>query len=186
MRLQEQIIEPTILYRYFDDNNRLLYVGITKDQRKRFSSHNRKSLWMTDAVRCTLEHFETREKAKAAETRAIQDEYPLHNIAETARKNKIRLSPEAHLVQMTGSPDNGFDPIHQDFAKDLIETIYTLPSTGWDGFEYLGFAYDLLSSNTHKSYPNLQYCESCLAIKNDAKISLAIERAKIKIMKEEK
>lgn len=175
----------TILYRYFDIDGNLLYVGITKDQSKRFSSHNRKAEWMPQAVQCTLEHFETRAEAKAAETFAIQNEKPLYNIAETGKQRKSahwRLSSEAHLIQMTGSPEGWFDKEHWDFQRDFMETIYGLPAdTPFDWIEFLAFSYDLLKSNTNKSYLNLQNCEDCIAIEKSPKIRFAVERAKMKL-----
>jgi predicted GIY-YIG superfamily endonuclease len=178
--------EKTILYRYFDAEENLLYVGITRDQSKRFSSHNRQSKWMPMAVRCTLEHFETRAEAKAAETIAIQNENPVHNISETSKQLSKsiywRLTSETHLMQMTGKPDEGFDYDHREFQKDFVEAIYGLPATtGFDYLEFLAFSYDLLKSNTTKTYPNLAKCEYCLDIENSLSIKLATERAKIKL-----
>jgi predicted GIY-YIG superfamily endonuclease len=176
----------TILYRYFDSDGSLLYVGITRDQAKRFSSHNRQSKWMPRAVQCTLEHFETRAEAKAAETLAIQNENPIHNIAESSKQLRKsvywRLSAETHLIQMTSKPEGGLDYDHREFQKDFMEAIYGLPAeTQFDWIEFLAFSYDLLKSNTSKMYPNLVKCEYCLNIDNSVNIRLATERAKIKL-----
>jgi predicted GIY-YIG superfamily endonuclease len=71
--------EPTTLYRFFDARGQLLYVGITSDLPTRLRTHNRLQNWWRDVVRTTLEHFESREAARAAELRAIRDELPRYN-----------------------------------------------------------------------------------------------------------
>lgn len=177
--------EHTILYRYFDTDDRLLYVGITKDQSKRFSSHNRYSKWMKYASYCTLEHFESRDLAKQAETIAIQEEQPIHNVAETMRANTWRLSAECHLIQLLGSPDDGWDNLHRDFASDLPITMRSIPNNQkLDSLEFVGIAYDFLRSKKDKNYPNLEFCPSCFEMSNDKTIESAIQSAKAKLQKE--
>jgi hypothetical protein len=68
------------LYRYFDKDERLLYVGISFNAFKRMGGHNEKP-WFTQISSMTVERFESRELALAAELRAIRTEKPIHNIA---------------------------------------------------------------------------------------------------------
>ena len=83
---------------------------------------------------------------------------------------------------MTGSPEGWFDKEHWEFQRDFMQTIYGLPAdTPFDWIEFLAFSYDLLKSNTNKSYPNFQNCEDCQSIENSPKIRFAIERAKMKL-----
>jgi hypothetical protein len=69
------------LYRFFDSEGRLLYVGISKFFEARLKQHYRNSSWFFDSVSCTLEHFETREQVEQAESLAIKTENPIHNKA---------------------------------------------------------------------------------------------------------
>jgi predicted GIY-YIG superfamily endonuclease len=69
------------LYRFFDSNNQLLYVGISKFFEARLKQHYRNASWFFDSVSVTLEHFETREQVEQAESIAIKTENPLHNKA---------------------------------------------------------------------------------------------------------
>jgi predicted GIY-YIG superfamily endonuclease len=69
------------LYRFFDSEDRLLYVGISKFFEARLKQHYRNSSWFFDSVRVTLEHYETREQVELAESVAITTENPLHNKA---------------------------------------------------------------------------------------------------------
>lgn len=70
---------PTALYRWFDADDRLLYVGITSSLRARQSSHAKKSSWEAFAVRATIERYPCRADAEQAELDAIRAERPLFN-----------------------------------------------------------------------------------------------------------
>lgn len=78
--------EKTCLYRHFDKDGRLLYVGIARDHQSRLKSHSRYSEWRYSIATVTLEYFSTREDAAKAEIRAIQTERPLHNIVHQRRE----------------------------------------------------------------------------------------------------
>lgn len=75
--------ERTALYRLYDADDRLLYVGISKRPAVRWAEHaiDKADLWWADVVRKTVEWFETREEAETAEVRAIRTEKPEHNKA---------------------------------------------------------------------------------------------------------
>jgi hypothetical protein len=70
---------PTALYRYFDDKDRLLYVGITDSLSSREHGHIRSSLWMQLVASSTVERHAVREDALVAERTAIKTERPLFN-----------------------------------------------------------------------------------------------------------
>jgi len=75
-------VEPvatTALYRWFDEKDRLLYVGITDDLLWRVQSHILESSWMDYAARSTIVRYPTRKDAADAETAAIKAEQPLFN-----------------------------------------------------------------------------------------------------------
>ena len=78
----------TELYRHFDNENTLLYVGISLSTFARLSQHKDHSQWFNKVSRVTIEHFPTREEAIAAEKKAIKTEEPKFNIAhkKTARE----------------------------------------------------------------------------------------------------
>lgn len=75
--------KPTRLYRHFDAQDRLLYVGISLNQQLRLEQHMRGSKWAADIVKVLVELYPNRAEAKQAETAAIQTENPVWNIAET-------------------------------------------------------------------------------------------------------
>lgn len=72
--------QPTALYRHFDGQGCLLYVGVSLNALQRLSEH-RYSYWIDRVARVDIERFPSREAALAAEREAIRIEKPLHNIA---------------------------------------------------------------------------------------------------------
>lgn len=78
----------TALYRYWDADDRLLYVGISGRLSHRERDHIKASSWMDFAVRSAIERYPSRFQAEDAERRAIATESPLFN-------SKHNESPEA-------------------------------------------------------------------------------------------
>jgi predicted GIY-YIG superfamily endonuclease len=84
---------PTALYRWYDGDDVLLYVGITGDVATRQSSHAKKSSWAEFAARCAVERFPDRASAEDSERAAIENERPLfnhvHNDSPDARRRLV-------------------------------------------------------------------------------------------------
>jgi len=64
---------PAVVYRAWAADDRLLYIGSTKNWARRLVQHKR-SPWYPDAVRFTTDEYPTIEAARAAETKAIDRE----------------------------------------------------------------------------------------------------------------
>ncbi|WP_328344658.1 DnaB-like helicase N-terminal domain-containing protein [Micromonospora sp. NBC_00421] len=79
IKARDQGSTVTALYRWFDADGTLLYIGITNDPHVRQSAHAKKSSWADFAVRGTIERFPSRQEAEAAEKAAIEAERPLFN-----------------------------------------------------------------------------------------------------------
>jgi hypothetical protein len=84
----------TALYRHFDKDGRLLYVGISLSAVVRMQQHIRQAKWARDIARIEVEWFETRCEAEAAEWRAIRTEGPIHN----QTHNKMKPAPIDAIV----------------------------------------------------------------------------------------
>lgn len=69
----------TALYRFFDEERRLLYVGITGQPHERWPKHRRKAPWWPLAKFVSIEHWPMEHLALAAERAAIAAELPLFN-----------------------------------------------------------------------------------------------------------
>lgn len=78
---QDSSLEATYLYRHYDNNWKLLYVGISLNALGRLHRHSRFSPWFDRIASVTVERFNTREEAMEAEYKAVNDENPECNIA---------------------------------------------------------------------------------------------------------
>jgi len=67
------------LYRLFNEQDELLYVGISSKWYERFHQHEKTQPWWLSVAKITLENFETRDEVVQAEKVAIRLEKPLHN-----------------------------------------------------------------------------------------------------------
>lgn len=67
------------LYRHFDAEDKLLYVGISLSSLHRLGQHKDHSHWFNQISRVTIENFSDRKLAMDAEREAIRKEKPIHN-----------------------------------------------------------------------------------------------------------
>lgn len=82
----------SIVYRAYDAEHRLLYVGLTSSSmRTRMALHKSKSEWFVLCSRVSEEKFDNRRAAEEAERLAIINEKPLFN--------KVKLIPGAKRWQ---------------------------------------------------------------------------------------
>ena len=75
----------TCLYRHFDAEGHLLYVGISLSHLQRLGQHRSNAHWFDRIERVEIERFPSRKEAKAAEDKAIFEENPECNIAGVLR-----------------------------------------------------------------------------------------------------
>lgn len=70
------------VYRFFDADGSLLYVGMTEHPLVRFAAHRTKAPWWSrvDSTRTTVTWCYTRAAAEKAELKAIADEEPEYNV----------------------------------------------------------------------------------------------------------
>jgi hypothetical protein len=84
---QESLIDRrTALYRAYDHEDRLLYVGITTDVDVRLGEHRREAPWFAAMARLDVEWFPDRLGAEGAEREAIRTEHPMWNIVHGAAR----------------------------------------------------------------------------------------------------
>lgn len=78
-----------VLYRFFNDLDELLYVGITGNPATRFRQHEIEKAWWSQVAHIRLEHFASREQLEDAEIRAIQSENPRYNIVRSRKPKEV-------------------------------------------------------------------------------------------------
>ena len=72
--------EPSV-YRYFDADDFLLYIGSTVNFGMRHYQHSMSAEWWNEAARWTVDPYPSEFQARAAERQAIATEHPIHNRA---------------------------------------------------------------------------------------------------------
>ena len=70
--------DGSFLYRFFDAEGQLLYIGIATEPKSRWRSHYATE-WWPKVARKTLEWHDSRKAAEEAEATAIRDEHPRYN-----------------------------------------------------------------------------------------------------------
>lgn len=89
---------PTAVYRFYDIDDTLLYVGITSDLRYRWQQHRESKNWWPSIYRASVVWLNTRKDALKEESAAIQSEAPVYNGSpgrpRVGRATIIRLGPE--------------------------------------------------------------------------------------------
>lgn len=95
------------VYRMFSASGELLYIGQSVNPAQRLCLHRTEHNWLPDVASMTLEWFETREAARAAEASAIRAEGPVYNVDHqvdaTERRRAIRAARGHYLFGHTGA-----------------------------------------------------------------------------------
>ena len=91
------------LYRAYDADGLLLYVGISNDFGKRKEQHSRWSPWFAVAARWSVEKYATRAEVEAAERVAIEEEDPAYNVSfrRTPMSDEVRERLRAHRQEQS-------------------------------------------------------------------------------------
>lgn len=148
--------QKTTLYRYFDSEGQLLYVGITGDNTKRQSQHKRNSFWFGLIASATFEHFDTRQEALEAESKAIRTEGPKHNSQQGYR---VVRSPKLHMLYLCGRPDGGHDAEHFLFANLMRSGMRMFDGYYESADEVLTAC--MIFSDMGKTTKNVITCQDC-------------------------
>ena len=88
-----------VLYRFYDAEGALLYIGITNNPPARFRQHRGAKSWWDAVANIKLETFDSRRALEVAERGAIKSEKPKYNIAmnRPSTKSRNRPSPRSRV-----------------------------------------------------------------------------------------
>jgi predicted GIY-YIG superfamily endonuclease len=92
-------VKRCALYRHFDEDDVLLYVGISDNPTRRGTQHASGSEWAKFAMRATVEWLPCRSAAEAAELEIIETEGPVYNRAGATGDVEARI---AHYLEQRG------------------------------------------------------------------------------------
>ena len=110
----------TDLYRHFNTDGDLLYVGVSLNAAARLIGHRYRSKWFDEMATITIEKFPTRHGAQAAEIAAIRSERPKYNQAYAAPKRVTTLRPYLNRNGLMGRPRKYRRPDDDQRAKLLV------------------------------------------------------------------
>lgn len=91
---------PTALYRAYNSDGVLLYVGIAVDWGARWAQHRATAPYYNAVARLEIEWLPTRAAAKIAEREAVEKEQPLHNIEHTAKDQRPWAKGNAERTEL--------------------------------------------------------------------------------------
>ena len=114
-----------VLYRMFDAQDNLLYVGITNNPPSRFSGHRNAQRWWGQVATIRLATYPSRDALRTAEREAIIAEEPLYNRTHAFRDDEDypwddELEAALHhaaVAQATGEASGG--ELGTLFRRDL-------------------------------------------------------------------
>jgi hypothetical protein len=112
---------PTILYRLFDADDRLLYVGITCNKQQRWGGHRKNSRWWPLVARKELITHPDRSTALTAERDAIRSERPIYNVSGNPAQPRVQV----HLV-LGGARVRKLRAFARSFGVSHTEALYQL------------------------------------------------------------
>lgn len=96
-------VSETAVYRLYDADGALLYVGVARSPRERLSDHAYRKPWWPQVARKTIEWHPDRETALEAEARAIHTEHPVHNRQVPVIRDVANVVPSVEIKFMLPS-----------------------------------------------------------------------------------
>ena len=103
----------TALYRHFDKDGQLLYVGISLSHVARLSQHRDGSPWYEDIAHVTIEWHKTRVDAELAETTAIGREAPKYNKKKVQSEMNLERLSYLEKNEMMDNPPLDPEVLHK-------------------------------------------------------------------------
>lgn len=88
----------TALYRFYDDHENLLYIGISNDPWRRWREHVLAKPWYPQVKHQSVTWYDTEHRARNAERCAIRSEGPRFNIAGAVRPPEASLKLRFDVV----------------------------------------------------------------------------------------
>ena len=119
------------LYRFFDADGHLLYVGISLNPGERWKQHRADKPWWLEVASITIDHLPDRDAALQAETAAIKSERPRYNIAQNGSVEGAERAAQM-LTRMGKVPDRYYAPCPTCGTAQLPCLLYpNSPESDW-------------------------------------------------------
>ena len=165
------------LYRHFDSQGKLLYVGVSLSFLQRLGQHKENSHWFSLISRVEIESFPSRSEALSAERQAIRSEDPAYNVQRyslpcSGRSFTMALPMSEHGTLWHASHNEFYVPcpFHQQDVTGLDFESSILVDEDDDKFFWICFACGLhgtakrikkINHEDHIVIFTVNYIESC-------------------------
>ena len=106
-----------ILYRFYDEADQLLYIGITADPGARMVAHSHRKTWWSQVRSIKMQNFPNQMQLIRAERQAIKVENPLFNVVHSPRRQRRRRGWGSTA---TASPAQADQPSAQEQYWDWL------------------------------------------------------------------
>ena len=116
-----------VLYRFYDIDDNLLYVGITNTWYQRFHDHERKSGWFSKVAYSTFEWHDSRDSVREAELLAITKENPEFNKANNPSYETVM--DHFQKLKIWTFSDSVPDQAHLDLVTEMKENLRLIGKT---------------------------------------------------------
>lgn len=134
-----------VLYRFFDSDGKLLYIGITNNPQRRFQNHRATKPWFAEVAHSTMEYYSSRDDLAAAEAAAIMAELPKYNGA------YMPVCQLAEGVRRSGRPEVGA-AVNFRLGAELLALVDDYAAhNGYKRAEAIRFLLDVALSKRHGS-----------------------------------
>ena len=155
------------LYRFFDKDSNLLYVGITNTWHQRFHQHERTAGWFSRVAHATFEPYESREAVEAAELVAIKTENPQFNKA----SNPAYETPTDHFQKIKLWAQSNLEPdtLHSSLIEYMKEYRELRPQIKGKQSKWVAMAF--LDTYYEIGPQGLVECRNCDAMANSENIN---------------
>lgn len=110
------------LYRHFDADHNLLYVGISLSTLQRIGEHKSSAVWFDLIALVTIERFSNKAKALEAEKAAIKNEGPFYNVVHGPIE-KLETMAELRRIKKAKTDEDDAISFSISAVKDSAPTI---------------------------------------------------------------
>lgn len=117
MTMNNLLHKPHALYRCFDKDQNLLYIGISSSVLARLSQHSHQSHWFSGLVYVKIEKFASLCDAACAEKNAIKNEHPQFNIIYNKQK-KIKIKKLSKRQEAIKRVDEFMQRVEREYEKE--------------------------------------------------------------------
>lgn len=161
------------LYRAFDSDGQLLYIGISGQWHQRLHQHEKTSDWIEKADYVKIERFADRQAVSEAEQLAVITEKPLYNKVYVEEYESA--ATHWHRIKKWVKSGVAPDEQHQELVDDLRSTAFEVYGNKPAQLRPRGMAFLFLEQIEFDVFHGRLPCRNCAGVWNSAIIQPGYE-----------